>query len=138
MVGGGGDDAVFKSVARSESEDAHGFDAHIMVGGVVDDGRVGIVGDGAGKNVGRAAARMRDADERNFDLLEGAVVVEVEAGKLTCANFGIDFDDAMNFFAGIAVALKADAGFEERDLDLSRRCLLRCGGFLRFLREKES
>jgi len=134
MVGGGGDDSVFESVARSEAEDAHGFDPDVVVGREVDHGRIGIVRDSAGENIRCAAARMRDPDERDFNLLEGAVVVEVEPGELADTNFGIDFDDAMNFFAGITVIFKADAGFEERDLDLSRECFLGLGRLLRFLR----
>ena len=113
VMRGCGDDAVFEGVAWSEPEDAHGFDAHVMIGGIVHDGGIGIVGDRARENVGSAAAGMRDADEGNFDLLEAAVVIEIEAGKLANADFGIDFDDAMNFFAGITVTLKADRRFEK-------------------------
>ena len=134
MVSGGGDDAVFERVTRSKAEDAHGPDANVVVSGEVDDSRIGIVCDRAWQNVGRAAARMRDADRRDFNLLERPIVVEVETSELACANFGIDFDDAMNFFAGIAVTFKADAGFKERDFDLSRRCFLGLGRLLRFLR----
>ena len=134
MMSGGGDNTVFESVAGREAEDADGFDADVVVGGVVHNSRVGIVGDRARQNVGDATAGMRDAHERDFNLLERAIVAEVETSELACANFGINFDDAVNFFAGIAVAFEADAGFEEGDLDLSRGCFLRFGRLLRFLR----
>ena len=61
-----GDDAVFEIVAGREAEDADGFDADVLVGRGVDDGGIGLVGDGAGKDVGGAAAGVGDADERNF------------------------------------------------------------------------
>ena len=48
VVHRGGDDAVFEEVAGFEAEDAEGFDADVPVGGRIDDGRIGIVGDGAG------------------------------------------------------------------------------------------
>ena len=134
MVRGGGDDAVFEGVAGGQAQDAHGFHADIVVGGEVDDDRIGIVGDGAGEDVGSAAAGMGDANERDFDLLKGAVVVEIEAGELADADFGIDFDDAVNFFARVAVTLEADFGFEESDLDLGRRFFCWRCGFGRFLR----
>src|SRR5229473_697675 len=62
VTSGGGDDAVFEEVAGFESEDADGLDADVLVGGGVDDGGIGVVGDRAGKNVGGAAARMGDVD----------------------------------------------------------------------------
>ena len=64
---GGGGDAVFEVVTGSEAEDADGLDADIPVGGGVDDSGVGIVGDSAGEDVGRAAAGVRDADEGDID-----------------------------------------------------------------------
>src|SRR6266436_1955974 len=87
VVGGGGDDAVFEVVAGSEAEDADGFDANVLVGGSVDDGGVGLIGDGAGEDVDRAAAEVGDMNERDFDGLKGAVVVEIEAGKLADPEF---------------------------------------------------
>ncbi len=48
VMRGRGDDAVFEDVAGLEAEDANGFDADVLVGGRIDDGRIGIVGDGAG------------------------------------------------------------------------------------------
>ena len=48
VVHRGGDDAVFEDVAGLEAEDANGYDADVLVGGRIDDGRIGIVGDGAG------------------------------------------------------------------------------------------
>ncbi len=124
VVGGGGDDAVFEVVAGSEAEDADGFDANVLVGGSADDGRIGLIGDGAGEDVGGAAAGVSDVDERDFDGLEGAVVVEIEAGKLADAEFGADVDTRVDFLAGIAIGFEAVAGFEELDL----------GGVFDFLR----
>ena len=56
MVRGGGDDAIFEEVAGFEAEDADGFDADVLISGGIDDGRIGIVGDGAGEDVDRASA----------------------------------------------------------------------------------
>src|SRR5229473_1154921 len=95
MVRNGGDDAVFESV-----------------------------GDGAGQDVGGAAARMGDVDERDFDRFEGAVVVEIETGELAHAEFVVDVYPRMDFLAAIAVGFKADARFEQFDL---------CGIFSGFL-----
>ena len=116
MVGGGGDDAVFEDVTGFEAEDADGFDADVLVGGGVDDGGIGIVGDGAGKDVGGAAAGVRDVDERDLDGFEGAIVVEIEAGELADAEFVVDMHAGVNFFAAVAVGFEAVAGFEELDL----------------------
>src|SRR5262249_55548495 len=113
MTCSGGDDAILESVGGRKAEDAHGFHADVVVGGIVDKRRIRIVRDGTGKNVGGAAAGMGDADEWDFDLLEGAVVVEVEASELADAYLRIDSDDAVNFFAGVTVTLEADFGFEE-------------------------
>src|SRR5882724_8214411 len=122
MFGYGSDYAVFEGVGGGEAEDADGLDAEVLVGGGVDYRGRGIVGDGVREDVGNAAVGVSDADEWDFDFFERAVVIEIEAGKLADAEFGIDFDDAMNFFAGVAVGLEADFGFEEIDL----------GGSLRF------
>jgi len=116
VVGGGGDDAVFEVVAGSEAEDADGFDANVLVGGGVDDSGIGLIGDSAGEDVGGAAARMGDVDEGDFDGLEGAVVVEIEAGELADAEFGADVDTRVDFLAAVAVGFEAVAGFEELDL----------------------
>ncbi len=113
---GGGDDAVFEGVAGLEAEDADGFYADVLVGGGVDDGGIGIVADGAGKDVGGAATRMGDVDERDFDGLKGAVVVEVEASELVDAEFVVDVHAGVNFFAAVAIGFEAVAGFEKLDL----------------------
>ena len=55
------DNAVFEEVAWLEAEDANGFDADVVVGREVDDGGIEIVGDGAGENVGNAAAGVGDS-----------------------------------------------------------------------------
>jgi len=120
MVGGGGGDAVFEEVAGLQAEDADGFDADVVVGGEVDYGGIGIVGDGAGKNVRNAAAGVSDADERDFDGLEGAVEIEIEAGELADAQFIVDFDAGVDLFAGVAVDFEAIFRFEQ--LNLCRIC----------------
>jgi hypothetical protein len=116
MMGGGGDDAIFEEVAGLEAEDADGFDADVLVGGGVDYGGIGIIGDGAGEDVGDAAARVGDSNEGNFDGLEGAVVIEIEAGKLADAEFAVDVYAGVDFFSRVAVGFETDFGFEELDL----------------------
>ncbi len=56
---------------------------------------------------------MSDADERDVDGLEGSIEVKIEIGELANTEFGVDFDDGMDFFAGVAVGLEAHFGFEE-------------------------
>ena len=116
VVGSRCDDAVFEDVARCEAEDADGFDSDVLVGGGVDNGRIRIVGDGAGENVSGAAAGMRDMDERDFDGLEGTVVVEIDAGELADAEFVVDMDASVDFFPAVAVGFEAVASFEKLDL----------------------
>ena len=87
-----------------------------MIGGIVHHGGVGIVGDSTGKNVGYAAAGVSHADQRNFDGLEAAVEIEIEAGELAGAEFIVDADAGVDFFAGVAVGFETDFGFEEFDL----------------------
>ncbi len=125
MVRGRSDDAVFEEVTGLEAEDANGLDANVLVGGGIDDGGIGIVGDGAGEDVGGAAAGMGDVDEGDFDGLEGAVEVEIEAGELPDAEFVVDAHEGVNFLAGIAVGFKAIARLEQFDLI---GVLLRLGG----------
>ena len=124
MMGDSGNDAVFEEVTGSEAEDADGFDADVLIGGGIYNGGIGIVGDGAGKNIDCAAAGMSDADEREVDGFEGAVVVEIEAGELADAEFGVDFHASVDFLTAVAIGFEAVAGFEE--LDLSG--VLRLGG----------
>ncbi len=112
MVGGGRDDAVFEEVAGGEAEDADGFDADVLIGGGFDDGGIGIVGDGAWKDVGGAAAGVGDVEEGDFDGLEGTVVVEIEAGELLNAELVVDVYAGVDFFAAVAVGFEAVAGFE--------------------------
>ncbi|SRR6266851_413290 len=116
VVGRGGDDAVFEGVAGFEAEDADGFDTDVLIRGSVDDGGIGVVGDGAGQDVGGAAAGMGDVDEGDFDGLEGAVEVEIEAGELPDAEFVVDAHDGVNFLAAVAVGFEAVARFEQFDL----------------------
>ena len=51
------------------------------------------------KDVGDATAWMRNAHERNFYVLEGAIEVETEAGELAYAEFVVDLDARVNFLA---------------------------------------
>jgi hypothetical protein len=81
----GGDDAVFEEVGGLQAEDADGFYADVLVGRGVGYGGVGLVGDGAGEDVGGATALVGDVDLGDFDLLIGAVEVEIEVGELTDA-----------------------------------------------------
>jgi hypothetical protein len=57
-----------------------------------------------------------DADERDFYGLEAAVEIEIEASELAGAEFIVDADAGVDFFAGVAVGLEAYFGFEEFDL----------------------
>src|SRR5215471_9463973 len=79
-------DAVFQRVAGLEAEDAHGFDAHILIRGGVHYRWIRVVGDGAGKNVRSAAVRMGDVNYRDFDRFVRAVEVKVELRELTDAE----------------------------------------------------
>jgi len=112
MMRGRRDDAVFEEVAGLQAEDADGFDADVVVGREVDYGGVGIVGDGAGEDVGNAAAGVSDANQKDFDGLEAAVEIEIEAGELAYAQFIVDFDAGVDFFTGVAVGFEAVFGFE--------------------------
>ena len=99
MEGGGGDDAIFEEVAGLEAEDADGFYADVLIGGCVDHGGIGIVGDGAGKDVCDAAAWVGDAHHWNFYCLEAAIEIEIQAGELADAEFVVDSDAGVDFFA---------------------------------------
>lgn len=116
MVRRGGDDAVFEEVTGLEAEDTNGFAADVVIGGGVDGGGIGLVGNGAGKNVGRAAARMCNTNERDFQLLERAVVIKSEASEFADAGFAQDVDTSVNFAAGRTVCFEADVGFEKFNL----------------------
>ena len=76
VVGRGGDDAIFQNVGGFQAKNSNRLDADVLVGGGAGDASVGSIGDGAGEDVGGAAAFVGDVDERDFDLLEGAVEVE--------------------------------------------------------------
>ena len=115
-MSGRGDDAVFERITGLKPEDADRFDADVLVGGGVDDGGIRRVGDGTGEDVNGAAALVCDANKRDFDLLEGAVEIEIQAGELANAEFVVDFDHRVDFFAAVAVGFEADAGFEQFDL----------------------
>ena len=115
-MGNGCDDAVFEEVTGGKDEDQDGFDEEVLIGGSVKDGGIGIVGIGDGENIDGTAAGMSDADEREVDGFEGAVVVEIEAGELADAELAVDFDASVDFLAAVAVGLEAVAGLEELDL----------------------
>src|SRR5260370_3288913 len=116
VVGCCGDYAIFEDVAGGEAEDADGFDADVLIGGGVYYGGIGLVGDGAGKDVGGAAAGMRYAHQREFDLLEGAVVVEGQTGELAGAEFIVDVGAGVEFLAAVAVCFEAPARFAQLGL----------------------
>ena len=116
MMGRRGHDVVFQVVARGKAEYADGLDANVLVGGGVGDGEVGLVGNAAGEDVGGATAGVGDMDRGDFDLLERTVEVEAKMRKLADAEFVVDVDAGVDFFAGVAVGFKADVGFEEPDL----------------------
>ena len=70
---------------------------------------------------------MRDADEREIDGFEGAVVVEIEACELADAELAVDFDAGVDFLAAVAVRFNANLGFQELDLGGSLRLGLLAG-----------
>ncbi len=116
-MSGCGCDAIVDGVAFLEAEDSHGFDANVVIGGKVGDQFAGGVGDGAGEEFGGAAGGVTDTDEGNLDLLEGAVVFEIEMSEFARAEEIVDADDGVDFFTGVAVGFDADTGFEELDLE---------------------
>jgi len=70
---------------------------------------------------------MGDADKRDIDGFEGAVVVEIEACELADAELGVDLDAGMDFLAAVAAGLETVAGFEKFDLCGCCRCGLLVG-----------
>ena len=102
-----------------------------MISGGVDDGGIWIVGDGAWENVRNTAACVRDANQGNFDRLEAAVEIEIQAAKLTHTEFVVDPDAGVDFFSRVSASFEAVFGFEQFDLRgiffslgwLGRRCL---------------
>ena len=114
---GGSCDAIVDGVAFLEAEDSRGFDANVLIGREAGDEFAGGVGDGAGEEFGGAAGGVTDTDEWNFDLLEGAVIFEIEMSEFARAEEIVYADDGVDFFAGVAVGVDADTGFEELDLE---------------------
>jgi hypothetical protein len=49
-------------------------------------------------------------------LLEGTVVAKTDVGELADAELVVDVGASVDFFAGVAVGLEANAGLEELDL----------------------
>lgn len=116
MVRRSGYDAVLEDISGREAQDADGFDADVLVRGKVGDNGVGLVGDGAGEDIGGAAAGVGDVDDGDFDLLEGAVEVEIQVRELADAEFAVDADAGVDLFAGVAIGLEADVRFQQFDL----------------------
>ncbi len=110
------DDAVFQNIGGLQAQDANRFDADIVISGEVRDRGVWLVGDCARKNVGRAAALVRDVNEWNLDLFVGAVEIKVKARELANPEFAVDMNASVDFFAGVAVGFEADFRFEQLDL----------------------
>ena len=110
------DDAIFEQVAGLQAEDADGFYADVLIGGRIDYGGIGIVGDGAGKNVCAAAARVSDVHQRNFYRLEATVEIEIQAGELPDTKFVVNSDARVDFFARVAIGFEAIFCFEQFDL----------------------
>jgi len=88
---------------------------------------LGIVGDGAGKNIDCAAAWMSDPDEREVDGFRRSGCSRIEACELTDAELGVDFDTSVDFLAAVAVRFKANFRFQELDLGGSLRLRLLAG-----------
>lgn len=59
---------------------------------------------------------MSDAHERNSDLLEGAIEVEIETRELANAKFIVNLDTRVNFLAAVAVFFEADMRLQQFDL----------------------
>ena len=59
---------------------------------------------------------MRYTHHGNLYRLEAAIEVEIEASELADAEFIVDADAGMDYFAGVAAGFEAVFGFEEFDL----------------------
>jgi len=55
-------------------------------------------------------------DERDFDGLEGTVVIEIDAGELADAELIVDMDASVDFLPAVAVGFEAVTSFEKLDL----------------------
>jgi hypothetical protein len=64
---------------------------------------------------------VADAHERNVDLLEGAIVFEVEVSEFAGTEKIVDVNDGMDLFDGITVFLDVNIGFEKLDLERELR-----------------
>lgn len=69
---------------------------------------------------------MRDVNQRYLDFFIGAIEIEIELRELASAEFAVDPDPRMDFFARVAVGLEADFRLEQLDLGGSI-CRSRCG-----------
>ena len=114
---GGSCDEIVDGVAFLQPEETDRFHANGLVVREVSDEFTGGVADGAGQEFGGAARGVADADEWNVDLLEGAVVFEVEVREFARAQEIVDADDGVNFLVGVTVGFDADIGFEKLDLE---------------------
>jgi len=116
MVSCRGDYAIFEEIAWLQAEDADGFDAHVLISRSIEYGGIRIVGDGAWENVRNTAACVRDANQGNFDRLEAAVEIKIQAAKLTHTEFVVDPDAGVDFFSRVSASFEAEFGFEQFDL----------------------
>ena len=128
MVRDSSHDAVLDRVAGLKTEDAHGFDAHVMIRGEVYDGGIRAIRDRARQDIRGAAAGVRDMHHRDFYRLERAVEIKVELRELADSQFAIDFHQRVNFLAAVAVCLESNFRFEQFDLRRMSRLL----GLVRF------
>ena len=112
VMGSCGYDAVLDGIAFLQAEDAHRFDAHILVGGISFYRGIRCVADGAREDVGCAAIGVGDPHLGDFQLLKRAIVIEGQAGKLVRANGIVEFHNGVYFFARIAVRFKTNVRFQ--------------------------
>src|SRR2546423_5452234 len=111
-----GDDPVPEVVTGREPQDAHGFDAYVLICGSVHDRGTRLIGNGARKDLRRAAAGVSNAHEWYFNLLERPVVIEIEVCKLRHAQFIVNVYLRVDFFAAVPINLETHVRFEQLDL----------------------
>ena len=126
------DYAVLDRVAFLQPEDAHGFHAHILIGGEFLHGWIRGVHNGARQKFARAAVCVADAHQRNLHLLKRAIVIKRQPRKLVRSQNVVDLDDGVDFLPRIPVDLKPDVRFQQLYLEGKIRlagALLRRGCF---------
>src|SRR5690242_12531799 len=109
-------DAVLERVAGLQAEDAHGFDAHVLIRREVYDGGIRVIGDRTRQNVRCAAARMNDMHHGDFHRFKRAVEIKVELRELANAEFAMNLHQRMNLFAAVTVRLETYFGFKQFNL----------------------